>query len=93
MTREQSLPELWIEGACIGHVFEVLRQPGRLFWTIDLLEPYNESVQPLIVWYQQNDCRTIQVKTGEERRDLKAYLVSANWDYFRPIVEIELGLP
>ncbi|MGH7962999.1 MAG: hypothetical protein ACRERD_14400 [Candidatus Binatia bacterium] len=69
-----------------------MRKPPRLFWTIDLAEPYLESWAPLFTWYVNNDCRTIQVKIGTERKDLKVYLVSAHWDYFRPIVEIELEL-
>ena len=87
-----ALPALWIDGQCIGQVFEVLRKPDRLYWTIDLQEPYLESLAPLLAWYFNNDCRTIQVKTDQMQKDVRAYLVSANWDYFRPLVEVELGL-
>ena len=94
MMQEVATPrlELWIEGICVGHIFEVLKKPSYLYWTVDLVEPYSESVQPLFAWYVMNDRRTIQVKTGDTTKEIQAYLISANMDYFRPIVEIELGL-
>jgi hypothetical protein len=84
--------ELWVEGQRIGRIHEVLGKRQHLYWSIDLVEPYAESAKLVHEWCQHKDCRSIQVKTDDTTKDLNAFLISAHWDFFRPLVEIELWL-